>query len=159
MDASVFRVVLNTSLKCSPTKTKGVFIWALLTGMAGLMRSRHTTKSFVKSLECSYERVGSVFRLNLFLYKWCLIAQFSAWCSLSTCSNLQPRSPTARGQWDLVQLNLKHMRSSSKARKYYTGLAATAHVRPDCRDCVVILPTVILESECTGKDRILITFF
>ena len=102
---------------------------------------------------------GLGFRLNLSLYQWSLIAQFSAWCSLSTCSNLEPRSPMARRQWDLVQFNLKHMRSSSKARKYYTGLAATGHVRPDCRDCVVILPTVILESECTGNDRILITFF
>ena len=49
------------------------------------------------------------------------------------------------------------MRSSSKARK--TGLTVTVHVRPDCRDCVVILLTVTLESECTEKDRILITFF
>ena len=48
------------------------------------------------------------------------------------------------------------MHSSGKARN--TGLAATAHVRPDCRGCVVILMTVTLESECTGKDRILITF-
>ena len=40
-----------------------------------------------------------------------------------------------------------------------TGLAATAHVRPDCRDSVVIRSTVTLETECTGKDRILITFF
>ena len=48
------------------------------------------------------------------------------------------------------------MRRSSKARN--TGLAATAHVHPDCRDCVVILLTVTLESECTTKDRILITF-
>ena len=40
-----------------------------------------------------------------------------------------------------------------------TGHAATAHVRPNCRDCVVILSTVPLESECKGKDRILIIFF
>ena len=32
-------------------------------------------------------------------------------------------------------------------------------MRPDCRDCVVILSTVTLECECTGKDRIFITFF
>ena len=45
----------------------------------------------------------------------------------------------------------------SKARN--KGLAATAHVSPDCHDCVVILSSVTLESECTGKDRILITVF
>ena len=49
------------------------------------------------------------------------------------------------------------MPGNSKARK--RGLAVTAHVRPDCRNCVVILSIVILGSECTGKDRILITFF
>ena len=32
-------------------------------------------------------------------------------------------------------------------------------MRPDCRDCVVIPSTVTLESECAGRDRILITFF
>ena len=32
-------------------------------------------------------------------------------------------------------------------------------MHPDCHDCVVILLTVTLESECMGKDRILITFF
>ena len=49
------------------------------------------------------------------------------------------------------------MHRSSKARN--TGLTATVHLYPDCRDCVVILSTVSLESECTGKDKILITFF
>ena len=49
------------------------------------------------------------------------------------------------------------MRSGSKARN--TGLAVTAHVCPGCRDCVVILSTVTLESECMEKDRIFITFF
>ena len=38
--------------------SKGLFIWARLTELARLPRSRHTSKSFVKTLMGSYERAG-----------------------------------------------------------------------------------------------------
>ena len=37
---------------------KGLFIWARLTGLARFPRSRLTSKSFGKTLMCSYERSG-----------------------------------------------------------------------------------------------------